>query len=196
MTSIVRREMERDGFVDIETPIMAKPTPEGARDFLVPTRLQPGRFFALPQSPQIYKQLLVVSGFERYYQIARCQALTVGVPADQFAAGHLHGVDGPHDRRLPGKPVDRLHRSQLVGHRDVEPGNPRPAEAPQHGHGVRPLGRNREPDVDPVQPERPVAGVVDGRGETAGDLPGAADDAGDTRQPAQHFGWWAAAAAN
>jgi aspartyl-tRNA synthetase len=72
LVSIIRREMERDGFVDIETPIMAKPTPEGARDFLVPTRLQQGRFFALPQSPQIYKQLLVVSGFERYYQIARC----------------------------------------------------------------------------------------------------------------------------
>jgi aspartyl-tRNA synthetase len=70
--SIIRREMEADGFVDIETPIMAKPTPEGARDFLVPTRLQKGRFFALPQSPQIYKQLLVISGFERYYQIARC----------------------------------------------------------------------------------------------------------------------------
>jgi aspartyl-tRNA synthetase len=68
----IRREMEGAGFVDIETPIMAKPTPEGARDFLVPTRLQPGRFFALPQSPQIYKQLLVISGFERYYQIARC----------------------------------------------------------------------------------------------------------------------------
>jgi aspartyl-tRNA synthetase len=68
----IRREMEAVGFVDIETPIMAKPTPEGARDFLVPTRLQPGRFFALPQSPQIYKQLLVISGFERYYQIARC----------------------------------------------------------------------------------------------------------------------------
>jgi aspartyl-tRNA synthetase len=72
MVSIIREEMERDGFVDIETPIMGKPTPEGARDFLVPTRLQPGRFFALPQSPQIYKQLLVISGFERYYQIARC----------------------------------------------------------------------------------------------------------------------------
>ncbi|HWH55730.1 MAG TPA: aspartate--tRNA ligase [Gaiellaceae bacterium] len=72
LVSIIRREMEAAGFVDIETPIMAKPTPEGARDFLVPTRLQPGRFFALPQSPQIYKQLLVVSGFERYYQIARC----------------------------------------------------------------------------------------------------------------------------
>src|SRR5262249_60183010 len=70
--SIIRREMEADGFIDIETPVMAKPTPEGARDFLIPTRLQKGRFFALPQSPQIYKQLLVISGFERYYQIARC----------------------------------------------------------------------------------------------------------------------------
>jgi aspartyl-tRNA synthetase len=68
----IRREMEAAAFVDIETPIMAKPTPEGARDFLVPTRLQKGKFFALPQSPQIYKQLLVISGFERYYQIARC----------------------------------------------------------------------------------------------------------------------------
>jgi aspartyl-tRNA synthetase len=72
LLSIIRQEMERDSFVDIETPIMGKPTPEGARDFLIPTRLQPGRFFALPQSPQIYKQLLVIAGFERYYQIARC----------------------------------------------------------------------------------------------------------------------------
>jgi len=72
LVSIIRQEMEADGFVDIETPIMGKPTPEGARDFLVPSRLQPGKFFALPQSPQIYKQLLVIAGFERYYQIARC----------------------------------------------------------------------------------------------------------------------------
>jgi len=72
MVSIIRSEMEAAGFVDIETPIMAKQTPEGARDFVVPTRLQPGKFFALPQSPQTYKQLLVISGFERYYQIARC----------------------------------------------------------------------------------------------------------------------------
>jgi aspartyl-tRNA synthetase len=71
LVSIIRREMEADRFVDIETPILAKPTPEGARDFVVPTRLQQGKFFALPQSPQIYKQLLVISGFERYYQIAR-----------------------------------------------------------------------------------------------------------------------------
>src|SRR5436305_3764018 len=70
--SIIRAEMEGAGFVDIETPILAKQTPEGARDFVVPTRLQPGSFFALPQSPQTYKQLLVISGFERYYQIARC----------------------------------------------------------------------------------------------------------------------------
>src|ERR671914_424358 len=72
MISVIRREMDAAGFVEVETPIMGKPTPEGARDFLVPTRLQRGRFFALPQSPQIYKQLLVISGFERYYQIARC----------------------------------------------------------------------------------------------------------------------------
>src|SRR3954454_1166823 len=72
MVAVIRRVMEYAGFVDIQTPILAKPTPEGARDFLVPSRLQPGRFYALPQSPQIYKQLLVISGFERYYQIARC----------------------------------------------------------------------------------------------------------------------------
>ncbi|MGZ4394701.1 MAG: aspartate--tRNA ligase [Gaiellaceae bacterium] len=72
MVGTIRRVMEAAGFVDIQTPILAKPTPEGARDFLVPSRLQPGRFFALPQSPQIYKQLLVTSGFERYYQIAIC----------------------------------------------------------------------------------------------------------------------------
>ena len=72
LVRIIREEMEREGFVDIETPILWKPTPEGARDFLVPARLQKGKFYALPQSPQIAKQLLVISGFERYYQIARC----------------------------------------------------------------------------------------------------------------------------
>jgi aspartyl-tRNA synthetase len=72
MVGTIRRVMEEAGFVDIQTPILWKPTPEGARDFLVPSRLQPGRFYALPQSPQIAKQLLVIANFERYYQIAIC----------------------------------------------------------------------------------------------------------------------------
>lgn len=72
MVATIRRVMEDAGFLDIQTPILFKPTPEGARDFVVPSRLQKGRFFALPQSPQILKQLLVIAGFDRYYQIAIC----------------------------------------------------------------------------------------------------------------------------